>query len=73
MSNEEKIALLAETIETDIENLVPNKALSEIDEWDSMARISLIVMLDEEFEKEVSSSDLRALETVQDILDMMEK
>jgi len=72
MSLEEKLALLAETIETDVENLEPDRKLEDIQEWDSMAKVSLIVMLDEEFEKEIVADDLLKLETVQDILDIME-
>ena len=71
MSLEEKLELLADTIETDVENLDPAKKLDDIQEWDSMAKVSLIVMLDEEFDKEIVADDLLKLETVQDILDIM--
>ncbi len=44
----------------------------DVDEWDSIAALSLIVMLDEKFEKTVSGTQIKALETVNDILALME-
>ena len=43
-----------------------------MDEWDSIAALSLIVMLDEEFEKTITGDEIRALVTVNDILAYME-
>ena len=39
----------------------------ELEEWDSLARLSLIAMLDEEYEVELESEDFDKLNTVQDL------
>jgi acyl carrier protein len=39
----------------------------EIDEWDSLARLSLIALLDDEYEVEMESRDLEGLVTIQDL------
>lgn len=72
MTTEEKIAMLEETFEMDEGSLTPDMALADIDEFDSIAKLSLIVLMDDEFGKTIKSDDIKALETVQDILDMME-
>ena len=53
------------------ESLTPETLLAEVDEWDSIAALSLIVMLDEKFEKTVSGAQIKALESVNDILAYM--
>ena len=53
------------------DSLTPETLLAEVDEWDSIAALSLIVMLDEKFEKTVSGAQIKALESVNDILAYM--
>jgi acyl carrier protein len=72
MTTEEKLALLEETFDMDEGSLEPDMELADIDEFDSIAKLSLIVLMDDEFGKTIKSDDIKALETVQDILDMME-
>ena len=72
MTTEEKLALLEETIDMDEGSLEPDMELADIDEFDSIAKLSLIVLMDDEFGKTIKSDDIKALEIVQDILDMME-
>ncbi len=72
MSLNEKLALLEETLDTEEGTLTPETVLDEVDEWDSIAALSLIVMLDEQFDKTISGTEIKALVTVQDILSYME-
>lgn len=72
MELNEKIALLEETLDTDEGVLTPETRLSDVDEWDSIAALSLIVMLDEEFEKSISGEEIKALVTISDILAYMQ-
>lgn len=67
-----KIALLEETLDTDEGVLTPETDLSELEQWDSIAMLSLIAMLDEEFDKTITGKELKALKTVADILAYME-
>ena len=71
MTNEEKIALLEDMLELDNGSLKPETELSSIDEYDSMAKLSLIVLMDDEFSKKLSGEQIRQFKTVQDILDYM--
>lgn len=71
MEMNKKINLIEEMLELDYNSLTPESVLNDIDEWDSMAALSLIVLIDEEFGKEINGADIQKLSTVQDILDIM--
>lgn len=71
MKQEEKIALLEELLELDNSSIQPETKLIEIEEYDSMAKLSLIVLMDEKFGKKLTGEQIREFKTVQDILDFM--
>lgn len=71
MTNEEKIAMLEDTLELDGGSLKPEMELKDIAEYDSMAKLSLIVMMDDECGKKLTGEQIREFKTVQDILDFM--
>ena len=71
MTQEEKIALLEDMLELDGGELAPETELSSIDEYDSMAKLSLIVLMDDECGKKLTGEQIRQFKTVQDILDFM--
>lgn len=71
MTIEEKITLIAETLDTDQDNVKPEIELKFIEEWDSMGMISTIAMLDRKFDKILSAEQIEELKTVQDILNLM--
>ena len=71
MTQEEKIALLEETLEMDRGSLRADMGLDSIAEYDSMANLCLIVMMADEFAKKLSGEQIREFKTVQDILDFM--
>ena len=72
MTNEEKIALLEDMLELDGGTLKPGMNLKDISEYDSMAKLSLIVMMDEEFGKKLTGEQIREFKTIQDIIDFMD-
>ena len=72
MNLQEKLALIEEVLDVETGSLTPETLLAEVDEWDSIAALSLIVMLDEKFEKTVSGVQIKALARVNDILDYMD-
>ncbi len=72
MDIKEKLALIEEALDVEENSLQPEIVLKEIEEWDSMSALSLIVMLDDEFEKTVTGAEVRAMVTVNDILTYME-
>ena len=64
MNLQEKLALIEEVLDVETGSLTPETLLAEVDEWDSIAALSLVVMLDEKFEKTVSGAQIKALESV---------
>ena len=73
MTNQEKIALLEETLEIDEGTLTEDMLLEDVDEYDSMAKLSLIVMMDDEFGIKLTGDMIKGFQTVGDILAVMEK
>lgn len=73
MTNQEKLALIEETLELDEGTLTPETVLTDLDEYTSMAKLSLIVMFDDEFDKKVTGAEVKAFVTVADIMALMEK
>lgn len=73
MSEKEKLALLEETLEADEGSLSAEMDLDEVESYDSLARLSIVVMMEDNFHKKVSASDIRSFQTVGDILRFMEK
>ena len=73
MSDQEKMSMLEEIWELDEGTLAPDILLAEIDEYDSMAKLSLIVLMDDEFGVKLTGDVIKAFETVADILKLMVK
>lgn len=71
MELKEKLALLEDTFDVDEGTLTPEMSLDEIEEYDSMTKLSLIVMVEEEFGKKLSGDDIKSFKTIQDILNVM--
>ena len=68
----EKLALIEEALDTQEGALAPETVLDEVESWDSIAALSLIAMMDDNFGKTLSGSEIKALKTVGDILAHME-
>lgn len=71
MTELEKLAMLEDMMNLDEGDLNAEMVLEEIDEWDSMAKLSLIVLLDDEFGKVITADQTRELTYVKDILALM--
>lgn len=71
MSEQEKLKLLEEMFEVEEGSLNPKIVLESMDNWDSMTKLSLIVLMDDEFKKKLSGEQIRKFSSVQDILDFM--
>lgn len=72
MNNERKLKLLAEVLDMEEDVITPEIKLSELDEWDSIALISFIAMMDDEFNKMIKGSDVKKQKTVADLMNLME-
>lgn len=71
MELKDKLELLDEMLELDAGSLTPENILEELDEWDSLALISLVALIDEKFDKKITGQKIREFKTVQDILNVM--
>lgn len=73
MTEREKLALLEDMLELDEGDLTMDKALDDIDEYDSMAKLSLIVLMEDEFGVKLTGDVIKGFETVGDIVSLMNK
>ena len=73
MSDQEKIAMLEEAWELDEGVLAVDTVLENVEEYDSMAKLSLIVLMDDEFGVKLNGDVIKGFETVGDILKLMVK
>lgn len=72
MTNQEKITLIEEALEIDGGKLTENTQLSDVSEYDSMGKLTLIVLCDDEFNKKLTGEQIRNFVTVKDVLDFMD-
>lgn len=74
MKKEDKIKLIAETLEIDLEqtSLSEETQLVSLKEWDSIGIISVMAMMDREFGKEITAEQIAKLDTIGDILGLMD-
>lgn len=72
MTLQEKLELLEETMDVEEGALTKETVLADLDEWDSMTKLSIIVMMDDEFGKTIKADDIKRFVTVNDILNCME-
>ena len=72
MKKSEFIKELADVLEIeDVETLQEETNLTELEEYDSMAVVALIALVDEHFEKELSPQDLKAITTVGSLINLI--
>jgi acyl carrier protein len=66
---EEKLLdLFKDVLEIEDRDIYLSDVFRDYEEWDSIANLTLIACIDEEFEVIISSNELKELHTIQDIL-----
>ena len=73
MEKSKKIELLADILDADPSEIEDDMKLASVGDWDSLAILSFIAMMDEEFEKEINGATVKKLTTVADALALMEE
>ncbi len=73
MTEREKIALLEDMLELEEGDLSMDTELDDIDEYDSMAKLSLIVLMEDEFGIKLTGDVIKNFQTVSDIVRLMIK
>ena len=73
MTEREKLALLEDLFDLEEGDITPDMKLSDIEEYDSMSRLSLIVMMEDEFGVRLDGATIKGFVTVGDIIAKMGK
>ncbi|WP_318643111.1 acyl carrier protein [Flavobacterium ardleyense] len=68
MSNTEVLSQIEEVLDVNEGTLQMDMKLEDVEEYDSMAKLSLIVMSDDDFDKKLTAEQLNDFQTVGDIV-----
>ena len=72
MTLEEFIKLLAAEFDNTAEDVFTAKTnYKSLDEWSSLVALSIISMVDEEFDKRLTGADLRSMDTIEDLYNLI--
>lgn len=71
MDVQEKIALIEDALDLDEGTLTVDTVLEDVEEYDSMAKLSIIVLADDEFDKKLTSDVVKGFVTVGDIVEAL--
>ena len=58
--------------ETPIEELTPKTDFKALEEWSSLVALSIIAMIEDNYEKEVTGEDLRNSTTILDLFELVQ-
>jgi acyl carrier protein len=74
MNINEFIEKFAEAVEIDtLENINADTEFRQLDEWSSLASLSVIAMIDEEYDRTVNGTMLRDCKTIGDLAKLIEQ
>ena len=59
--------------DTEAEALTPETKFRELDDWSSLAALSIIAMVDEEYGISIASDTFKNAKTIQDLFDQVNK
>lgn len=72
MTLEEFIKLFAAEFDNTAEDVFTVKTnYKSLDEWSSLVALSIISMVDEEFDKRLTGADLRSMDTIEDLYNLI--
>jgi acyl carrier protein len=71
MDKKLKLEYLAEVLEIEPNSLSENMLLSSLPNFDSMAKLSLIVLFDDKFKKKLTNEEIKKFVYIQDIMALM--
>lgn len=67
------IELFKENLEIEENNITRDTIFRDLDQWDSMAFLSIIAMIDEEYDVVIEGNEFKELKTIGDLIDEIEK
>lgn len=73
MNLEEFVARFAEEFdETSVDQFKADTVFKSLEEWGSLTALSIIAMVDEEFEKRITGADLRSVSTLEELYNLIQ-
>ena len=69
MDSKQLIELIEEIMDVDEGTLEPDTELADMDEWDSLTKLSLIATAKQRFKKTLTADIIKGFETVADIIE----
>lgn len=74
MTTDEKVKeLIANVLNVSVDEVTDDTEIGELEEWDSLHNVQILVALEEEFRIKMTPDLLMDLETVEDIVDLIEE
>lgn len=61
----------AEFDETPAEAFAPNTEFKKLEEWNSLTALSIISMIDDQYDKTITGADLRGSKTLEDLFNLV--
>lgn len=61
----------AEFDETPAEAFATNTEFKTLDEWNSLTALSIISMIDDQYDKTITGADLRGCKTIEDLFNLV--
>lgn len=71
MTEQEKIETLADILEMEEEDVKPDVKLKDCESWDSIAVLSVIAVMNEQFNRFPHASEIQQYETIGDLMEAM--
>ena len=68
MDKQKFIELFKETIDIEDKEITGDVVFRELEEWDSLALLSVIAMIDDEYDIIIQGNDFKSLNTLNDIM-----
>ena len=67
------ITLFKETLEISDKVITPDTKFRSLENWDSLRFLSVLAMMDEEYDVIIEGNDFQKLETIQDLINEIKK
>ncbi len=71
MSDLEKLKKIAEIMDIGADEIAPDTLLNSLSYWDSLTKLSLIVMASDDFGKDLTGATIRSFVTIQDVMNFL--
>lgn len=65
-------AFAEEFDDTPVETFKADTKYRQLDEWSSLTALSIISMVDDQFDKTITGADIRSTETIEDLFNLIQ-